>query len=215
LWWWTEDGAGFSFQFEIWVLCWFFYTGTSAEMKAIAGTILYVCWISFLSFSPCIISLLWGFFFCSVFSVFGLIFLVHSPLKNPLVLGFLLHFIEKLAPQPVLPLQDCYSNHERDHGQETWSTICCRFPVESASSAQTWETMNNASKTVPLCPWAWLLFNLVPKQFKLNNWDPNQKQLISNCALGLNLIESLSYNAIYTTVLDVWTIQFGPWTLIF
>jgi hypothetical protein len=53
-------------------------------------------------------------------------------------------------------------------------------------------------------------FNLVPKQFKLNNWDPNQKQLISNCALGLNLIESLSYNAIYTTVLDVWTIQFGP-----
>jgi hypothetical protein len=58
-------------------------------------------------------------------------------------------------------------------------------------------------------------FNLVPKQFKLNNWDPNQKQLISNCALGLNLIESLSYNAIYTTVLDVWTIQFGPWTLIF
>jgi hypothetical protein len=25
----------------------------------------------------------------------------------------------------------------------------------------------------------------------------------------------LSYNAIYTTVLDVWTIQFGPWTLIF
>jgi hypothetical protein len=34
-------------------------------------------------------------------------------------------------------LQDCYSNHERDHGQETWSMICCRFPVESASSAQT------------------------------------------------------------------------------
>jgi len=53
------------------------------------------------------------------------------------VLGFLLPFIEKLAPQPVLPLQDCYSNYERDHGQETWSTICCRFPVESASSAQT------------------------------------------------------------------------------
>jgi hypothetical protein len=53
----------------------------------------------------------------------------------------------------------CSSIHERDHGQEimvSWSTICCKFPVESASSAQTWETMNNASKTVPLCPWAWL-----------------------------------------------------------
>jgi hypothetical protein len=51
----------------------------------------------------------------------------------------------------------CSSIHERDHGQEimvSWSTICCKFPVESASSAQTWETMNNASKTVPLCPWA-------------------------------------------------------------
>jgi len=66
--------------------------------------------------------------------------------------------------------------------------------------------MNNASKTAPLCPWAWLFSNLAPKQFKLNNWDPNQKQLISNCALGLNSIESLSYSAIYTTVLGVWTI---------
>jgi hypothetical protein len=25
-----------------------------------------------------------------------------------------------------------------------------------------------------LCPWAWLFFTLVPKQFKLNNWDLNQ-----------------------------------------
>jgi len=84
LWWWTEDGAGFSFQFEIWVLCWFFYTGTSAEMKAIAGTILYVCWISFLSFSPCIISLLWGFFFLLCFLCFWVNFSgPFSPEKSP------------------------------------------------------------------------------------------------------------------------------------
>jgi hypothetical protein len=53
----------------------------------------------------------------------------------------------------------CSSIHERDHGQEimvSWSTICCKFPVKTAFSAQTWETMNNASKTVPLCPRAWL-----------------------------------------------------------
>jgi len=42
----------------------FFYAGTSAEMKAIAGTILCVYWIPFLSFSLCIISLLRGFCFC-------------------------------------------------------------------------------------------------------------------------------------------------------
>jgi len=115
----------------------FFYTGTSAEMKAIAGTILYICWISFLSFSPCIISLLWVFFLLCFLCFWVNFSGPFSPEILPLVLGFLLHFIEKLAPQPVLPLHDCYSNHEQDHGQETWSTICCRFPVESASSAQT------------------------------------------------------------------------------
>ena len=53
-------------------------------------------------------------------------------------------------------------------------------------------------------------FNLVPKQFKLNNWDPNQKQLISNCAVGLNSIESLNYNTVYKTVLNFWIVQFSP-----
>jgi len=77
----------------------------------------------------------WVLFFSPPVAVY--FFSVLPPLSPPLVLGFLLPFIEKLAPQPVLPLQDCYSNYERDHGQETWSTICCRFPVESASSAQT------------------------------------------------------------------------------
>jgi hypothetical protein len=38
-------------------------------------------------------------------------------------MDFLLPFIEKHAPQPVPPLQDCYGIHERDHGQETWSMI--------------------------------------------------------------------------------------------
>ena len=65
-------------------------------------------------------------------------------------------------------------------------------------------------KTVPLCPRAWLFFNLVPKQFKLNNWDPNQKQLISNCAPGLNSIESLNYNTVYKTVLNFRIVQFSP-----
>jgi len=50
----------------------FFCAGMSIEMKAMAMTILYVCCISFLSFSLCIISLLWV--FCSVFSVFFLCF---------------------------------------------------------------------------------------------------------------------------------------------
>jgi hypothetical protein len=53
------------------------------------------------------------------------------------------------------------------------------------------------------------VFNLVPKQFKLNNWDPNQKQLISNCALRLNSIESLNYNTVYKTVLNFRIVQFS------
>jgi len=50
--------------------CVFFCAGMSAEMKVMAMTILYVCWISFLSFSLCIISLLWFFF-----ALFSLLFL--------------------------------------------------------------------------------------------------------------------------------------------
>jgi hypothetical protein len=57
--------------FCYWFGC-FFCAGMSAEMKAMAMTILYVCCISFLSFSLCIISLLWV--FCSVFSAFFLYF---------------------------------------------------------------------------------------------------------------------------------------------
>jgi len=83
---------------------------------------------SFSSAPPCFrLSLVLCFqcsvFFCSVFllSVFALFFWV--PFSPPLVLGFLLPFIEKLALPPVLPLQDCYGIHERDSGQETWSMI--------------------------------------------------------------------------------------------
>ena len=57
--------------FCYWFGC-LFCAGMSAEMKAMAMTILYVCCISFLSFSLCIISLLWV--FCSVFSAFFLCF---------------------------------------------------------------------------------------------------------------------------------------------
>jgi len=57
--------------FCYWFGC-FFCVGMSAEMKAMAMTILYICYISFLSFSLCIISLLWV--FCSVFSAFFLCF---------------------------------------------------------------------------------------------------------------------------------------------
>jgi len=55
----------------------FFVCRLSAEMKAMAMKTLYVCWISFLSFSLCIISLLWVFFALFsllFFSVFGFIF---------------------------------------------------------------------------------------------------------------------------------------------
>jgi len=64
----SNSGSGFCVGF--------FYAGTSAEMKAIAGTILCVYWIPFLSFSLCIISLLRGFCFCfgSSFSVLDSVF---------------------------------------------------------------------------------------------------------------------------------------------
>jgi len=52
----SNSGSGFCVGF--------LYAGTSAEMKAIAGTILCVYWIPFLSFSLCIIFLLRGFCFC-------------------------------------------------------------------------------------------------------------------------------------------------------
>jgi hypothetical protein len=83
---------------------------------------------------------------------FFLCFSGFSPLFSPLIFLFLFWvyfsflspkippFIEKLAPQPVLPLQDCYGIHERDRGQEIWSMIgfvAADFPVEPASSAQT------------------------------------------------------------------------------
>jgi len=50
----------------------FFVCRLSAEMKAMAMKTLYVCWISFLSFSLCIISLLWVFLLCFLcfFSLF-------------------------------------------------------------------------------------------------------------------------------------------------
>jgi len=57
--------------FCYWFGC-LFYAGMSAEMKAMVMKILYVCCISFLSFSLCIISLLWV--FCSVFFAFFLCF---------------------------------------------------------------------------------------------------------------------------------------------
>jgi hypothetical protein len=94
--------------FCYWFGC-FFCAGMSAEMKAMAMTILYVCCISFLSFSLCIISLLWV--FCSVFSTFflyffGLIFrsllcfwvpfsasgvLTFSALVPPMIFDFFFH----------------------------------------------------------------------------------------------------------------------------
>ena len=57
--------------FCYWFGC-LFCAGMSAEMKAMAMTILYVCCISFLSFSLCIISSLWVFLLCFLcfFSLF-------------------------------------------------------------------------------------------------------------------------------------------------
>jgi len=180
--WRTEDGAGFSLQIWVWVLCcvfalcFSFFTVRSSSStrplflayssKSPSWFCFFLCsFLRFLVFRlglasvlplpvfvfhPCSWpvrpSLFSGFFYSgfyfSSFLWFSVPQIPHwfcfSPLIfRPLVLGFLLPFIEKFAPQPVLPLQDCYSNHERDHGQETWSMICCRFPVESASSAQT------------------------------------------------------------------------------
>ena len=63
-------------------------------------------------FAPCTV------FVFALISLRFLCFLVNFPLE---VLGFLLPCIEKIAPQPVLPLQDYYGIHERDRGQETGS----------------------------------------------------------------------------------------------
>jgi hypothetical protein len=74
-----------------------------------------------------------------LFSVFFLGSFLQERRPSPF-LCFSAPFIEKLAPQPVLPLQDCYGIHERDRGQEIWSMIgfvAADFPVEPASSAQT------------------------------------------------------------------------------
>uniref|UniRef100_A0A6M2EEP9 Uncharacterized protein n=1 Tax=Populus davidiana TaxID=266767 RepID=A0A6M2EEP9_9ROSI len=68
-----------------------------------------VCTVSF-------VSVLW------VSSVYAGFFFSSGVLASrTLELGFLLPFIEKIAPQPVLPLQDCYGIHDRDRGQETGS----------------------------------------------------------------------------------------------
>jgi len=84
----SNSGFGFCVGF-------FFYVGTSAEMKVIAGTILCVYWIPFLSFSLCIISLLRGFCFCfgssfpfSTLYFFGLCF----------VCSVFLRFSSKIPP---------------------------------------------------------------------------------------------------------------------
>jgi len=100
---------------------WFRVFPLSAGNKATEKPILLSVLLLYFSFS------FLCFVFCSVFllSVFALIFfpLFFSSVFPFSVLGFLLLFIEKLAPQPVLPLQDCYGIHERDRGQETWSMI--------------------------------------------------------------------------------------------
>jgi len=54
------------------------------------------------------------------------------------------------------------------------AVICWIFPVEPASSARIEGDNEQCFQTAQLCPWAWLFFTLVPKQFKLNNWDLNQ-----------------------------------------
>jgi len=170
LWWWIEDGAGFSFQFGIWVLCWVFLCRDVCRDEGNNGNnslcildsfplllsvyyffapgFLLLFWLQFfrswlcIFFLGCVLCALFFWVDCSVFlGLFGFLGFIFLPPVAVFfflfLLWFLIPFIEKLAPQPVLPLQDCYSNYERDHGQETTSTICCRFPVESASSAQT------------------------------------------------------------------------------
>jgi hypothetical protein len=106
---------------------------------------------------------------------------------------------------------------KKDNGQlrrrswETWFRtvlVSCWIGPWSGEGDEQW------FKTAPFVSWKWLFFTLVPKRFKLNNWDLNKWQSICYCALGLNSIESLSYSAIYTTILGFWTIQFDPWTII-
>jgi len=82
----------------------FLCAGVSAEMKAMAGKILCVCWFPFLSFSLCIISfsgfLLW--FWLSFLLWFFLPFY-----RDPVV-----------CLQPVLPLQDCYFPRTRSWARD-------------------------------------------------------------------------------------------------
>ncbi|KAL9378477.1 hypothetical protein Peur_029812 [Populus x canadensis] len=116
----SNSGSGFCVGF--------FYAGTSAEMKAIAGTILCVYWIPFLSFSLCIISLLRVFCFCFGSSFSGLIalffwvfsasgVLTFSALVPPMIFGSIppksfspslfasaLPFIEPESMQKPVPL---------------------------------------------------------------------------------------------------------------
>ena len=67
---------------------------------------------------------LWVALFLGWFLCFSLVlfFLGFSPSLLP-GFGSLFIELESFPPKSIPSLQDCYSNHERDHGQKTWSTI--------------------------------------------------------------------------------------------